>query len=186
MVNGFLFAFYLYPERDKTCHERLAHMLTLFCTASDKIHVEMIPVVNGRLDERSYTSYMGRPFGVSSSKRCMSNEHLLLFLPTERVEDGRRLLESLLNVPYTTMLWLPLVALPTAVKRLMGGCAASSGASVFCSQAGMMLVQFLGHNAHVPPSLSSPGDLWDALLAIEGVVPMRRRGDKSLEPDVYG
>ena len=132
-MNGhcFLFAFYKYaPEKDTSVVSKFIHFATKKLTCSDKIHVEMIPVMGststctGRRDmlvvgPRAHTAYMGEPFRSHSSHESINEDFSFLYVPMslEQTVSGNIYLERLHGTPYSNVLSLGGVMLKAYMKR---------------------------------------------------------------------
>jgi hypothetical protein len=168
-MPGFIFALYKFKFRSESWYAGAVHFLTWVGTRSKFIHVEVIPVLRDEPDSmlvaaESYTIFMGHSFRRSLSQGCLNGDFSLMYLETDSTKAGVEFLESLIDTPYFSLWRMVWVCLPYCVKRL---CTCSVPRdSVFCSMAGLMLLQRLGYRAPIPPSLCSPGDLHYILSGI--------------------
>ena len=184
--SGFLYAFYKYSHISKAS---FIEKMVSFATASDSIHVAILPATECYLkkkDEQSdelevhsisvldktFTAFVFEGYKEQRANTVLNHQYEFIFLPVENdlvYEEGYNFLINLKGSGYNYM-GLPLTLLPKALRPVVkpqsfvnnnDSCCTPS--RVFCSQVGLMLCykcNALPMNCNIMnPSCCAPGEL---------------------------
>ena len=134
--RGFLYAFFRFSQLE---HASFIQYLVRFATASDIIHVAVVPVLdhcvrepdgntayNIVVEDKAFTAFMGIGFDVQPVSTVLTPPYELMLVPTPEHADfdaGMAFLHGLRGAAYNYRA-LPLTVLPSMLKRLI--CSVSS------------------------------------------------------------
>ena len=141
---GFLFAFKAYSQAGGS----LMEMLVSVFSASDLIHVAILPVIGHVTDcdgntelciaDPAYTAFMGIGFSEHSANVCIDSSFVLVYVPAPATTtmQGIQYLRSLRGKGYNYAA-LPVATMPQCCRR--GPPTKFDPDLVICSQIGMLL-----------------------------------------------
>ena len=194
MASGFIFAFKLYSENQESqCGVDWVEHMVKRLTASDIIHVEMIPVIGGHYtawceeDGRilmgegsalvtspiAHTAIVGSGYKTHSSKECLDDSsfhHIFVPMSEENLRQGISFLEMQEGKWYN-YLALPFTVIPHNFKMRgieeLEGCVSTS--KVFCGQMGLVLCYLSNiidpSPVFLDPLYCTPSELYQLIMA---------------------